>query len=92
MLANQTPVGRRSRGAVLLRCRRPRDVREKRVLPATPVVLPSYTTVSLATEVALLRPSLHRTGVALTARAENLLDEEYEPVLGFTAPGRTVVM
>ena len=69
-----------------------RDDRDFSTFPATPLVLPSYTTVNLATELALLRPSQHRTGVTLTARAENLLDEEYQPVLGFTAPGRTVLV
>ena len=82
------------RGALALRVNYTgkRDDRDFASFPATPVVLPSYTTVNLATEVALLRPSLHRTGVTLTARAENLLDEEYQPVLGFTAPGRTVLV
>lgn len=49
------------------------------------VKLPWYTLVDLGGELRLLRgPSLH---LSLTARVENALDEEYEAVLGYRAPG-----
>jgi vitamin B12 transporter len=82
-----------SRGFVALRVNRTgrRDDRDFNVFPARPLVLPAYTTVSLAADVAMLHASAGRPGVALTARAENLLDKGYQPVFGFDAPGRTLV-
>ena len=50
------------------------------------VELPWYTTVDLGGEYRLLqRPSFE---LGLTARVESALDEEYEAVLGYRAPGR----
>ncbi|MDQ4080434.1 MAG: TonB-dependent receptor, partial [Gemmatimonadota bacterium] len=49
------------------------------------VKLPWYTLIDLGGEFRLLRgPSLD---VSLTARVENALDEEYEAVVGYRAPG-----
>jgi vitamin B12 transporter len=56
------------------------------------VTLPGFTTVNLATEAVLTRARATTPAVTLTARAENLLDREYAPILGFRAPGRTVVV
>ena len=56
------------------------------------VTLPGFVTVNLATEAVLTRARTASPGVTLTARAENLLDREYAPILGFRAPGRTVVV
>lgn len=69
-----------------------RDDRDFNTFPATPVVLPSFTTVNLAAAVPVLHGSAARSALTLTARAENLLDRRYEPVLGFRAPGRTVLV
>jgi vitamin B12 transporter len=59
-----------------------RDDRDFGTFPATPVTLPWYVTLDLAAEATLWR------GLAATFRVDNLLDEEYEEVYGFVAPGR----
>lgn len=69
-----------------------RDDRDFTTYPATPLVLPSFTTVNLAAEYPVLRGGAARNALSLTARAENLFDRRYEPVLGFRAPGRTVLV
>ena len=56
------------------------------------VTLPSYTLLDLSGEWALASLSPSLTPVRLTARIENVLDKEYEPAFGFTAPGRTVLV
>jgi vitamin B12 transporter len=54
------------------------------------VLLPWYTTVDLSGEFNLLqRRSLD---LALTARLENALDEDYEAIKGYRAPGRTALL
>jgi vitamin B12 transporter len=68
-----------------------RDDRNFNTFPATPLVLPAFTTVNLAAEVPVLRAA-GSSGVALTVRADNLLDRRYEPILGFRAPGRTLLV
>ena len=55
------------------------------VFPFTDTRNPAYTTVDLAAGYAV-HPHL-----APYVRVSNLLDREYEPVLGFPAPGRTFV-
>jgi vitamin B12 transporter len=50
--------------------------------------LPTYTVVGIAGSLALGRV-MRTNGVELTARVDNLLDEEYEAVAGFATPGRT---
>jgi vitamin B12 transporter len=54
------------------------------------VRLPWYTTLDLAGELRLLRR--RATDVALTLRLENALDEGYEAILNYRAPGRTVLV
>jgi vitamin B12 transporter len=54
--------------------------------------LPSFTTVAVAADVAVLRRAAGRGDVALTARAENALDRRYESFYGFRAPGRTIIV
>lgn len=55
------------------------------------VELPGYTTVDVAGEYAL--PTGPRApALALTARVENLLDRRYQPVLGYDAPGRMLLV
>jgi vitamin B12 transporter len=54
------------------------------------ILLPRYTTVDLSGELRLVqRRSLD---LSLTARLENALDEEYEAIKGYRAPGRTALI
>ena len=52
--------------------------------PATTVTLNAYTLAHLAVRTEL------RAGMALGVRWDNLLDETYEDILGYRAPGRSV--
>lgn len=67
-----------------------RDDRDFSTFPGTPVRLPAYTRADLAGDWTPLR----RNGrsIALTVRVENLLDESYEPIRNFPAPGRIVLV
>jgi vitamin B12 transporter len=56
--------------------------------PAAPVTLPSYTLLDASVEARLVDPAPGRPGFTLVLRGENLLDEEYQEVFGFRAPGR----
>lgn len=55
--------------------------------PSPRVSLPAYTKVDLAAEYPLTRFS--RSGLALSARIDNVFDRKYEEVLHFTTPRRT---
>jgi vitamin B12 transporter len=54
------------------------------------VRLPWYTTLDLAGELRLLRRT--SSELALTFRVENALDEQYEAVANYQAPGRTMLV
>jgi vitamin B12 transporter len=54
------------------------------------VRLPWYTTLDLAAELGVLRR--RAAEVALTLRLENAFDEEYEAILNYRAPGRTLLI
>ena len=54
------------------------------------VRLPWYTTLDFSGELRLMRR--RATEVALTLRLENALDERYEAILNYRAPGRTVLV
>ena len=54
------------------------------------VRLPWYTTVDLGGELRVLRR--RASDVALTLRLENALDEKYEAILNYRAPGRTLLV
>jgi vitamin B12 transporter len=58
--------------------------------PNQRVELPSYTTVDLSSVVTVLPAARGRFGLDLTARVENLFDEEYEQSSGYPARGRGV--
>jgi vitamin B12 transporter len=58
--------------------------------PNQRVELPSYTTVDLSSVVTVLPAAGGRFGLDLTARVENLFDEQYEQSFGFPARGRGV--
>jgi vitamin B12 transporter len=53
------------------------------------VRLPWYTTLDIAGEVRVIRRST--VDLSLTARLENALDERYEAIRNYEAPGRTVL-
>jgi vitamin B12 transporter len=58
--------------------------------PATRVMLPRYTLVSLDASWRVERAAGRRPGVEISVRGENLLNRSYEEVVGFPAPGRAV--
>lgn len=66
-----------------------RSDRDFSAFPANPVTLPAYLLLDLAASLEV-RPAPGRPGMTLTLRAENLLDESYQEVWGFAAPGRAV--
>ena len=61
--------------------------------PSQRIELPSYATVDLSGRVKVLPPRPGGVpGLDLTARVENLFDEEYEQGVGFPARGRGVFL
>ena len=69
-----------------------RSDRDFSAWPASSVDLPSYTLLILGAEVNLLPAKGGRPGINLQIRGENLLDEEYQEVFGFDAPGRAFLV
>ncbi len=70
----------------------PRDDRDFSTYPATRVVLPGYHDLAVGGELRVWASEGDRPGFTLTVRGENLLNESYQEVLGFGAPGRTVLV
>ena len=60
--------------------------------PSPTVTLPSYFRFDAAGEAEVFRFAAGRSAIALTLRIENLLDRDYEDVLNFTTPGRTILV
>lgn len=59
--------------------------------PSVRVELPSYTTVDLSGRYTVLQAGRRGPfGLDVTARVENLFDEEYEQVVAFQSPGRAI--
>ena len=58
--------------------------------PSPRVTLPSYVKLDLSAGLPLT--GLHRGGLALSARIENVLDKRYEDVLHYAAPRRTILI
>ena len=58
--------------------------------PNQRVKLPSYTTLDLSSVLTVLPARRGRPGLDLTARVENVFDEQYEQSVGFPARGRGV--
>jgi vitamin B12 transporter len=56
------------------------------------VALPAYTVVDLTAALSLASLSHGLSPFTLTARVENAFDRTYQPVFGFDAPGRTVLV
>ena len=56
--------------------------------PGSPrVTLPGYTTIGLAGSYAVLHNVWHMRNLRLQMEIDNLLDADYEQVLGFSQPG-----
>ena len=56
------------------------------------VSLPSYTIIDLAAEYDLVALDRGRRALALSARLNNALDEQYAAVVGFRSPGRSLLI
>lgn len=68
-----------------------RDDADFRDFPAARVALPSYVLVDASLDLPVGRPAPGAPALDLTFRAENLLDERYEQVVGFRTRGRTLL-
>ncbi len=66
-----------------------RDDRDFATFPATPVVLPAYTTMDLAAQIGVFSQQTD-LGLTWTLRVENVFDKTYVEVFGFPARGRTI--
>ena len=60
--------------------------------PSPVVTLPAYTRLDFSASREILRFAAGRSSLGLTLRVENALDRDYEDVLNFPAPGRTVLI
>ena len=60
--------------------------------PAAPVSLASFTVLNLGADVNIVSAEGGRPGINLQARGENLLNEGYQEVYGFGAPGRAFLV
>ena len=60
--------------------------------PASPVELSSYALVTLGANVKVLAAEGGRPGVNLQVKGENLLNQKYQEVFGFHAPGRAFLV
>jgi outer membrane cobalamin receptor len=60
--------------------------------PSPTITLPSYVRLDLSGEQRLARLFPGGRSLSVTARLENALDKKYQDVLGFAAPGRTVLL
>ncbi len=69
-----------------------RSDRDFSAFPAEPVTLASYAVVDLGAQLRVSEARGRRPGLTLSVRAENLLDEAYQEVFGFDAPGRGVTV
>lgn len=77
------------RGSVSASVRRigAREDRDFSAFPAAPTTLDAYTLLGVGAEIDVWRGEA-LSALAITLRADNLLDAEYEEVFGFAAPGR----
>ena len=69
-----------------------RDDLDFSTFPATTLVLPSYWRLDIAGEFDVLRLPASQPSFTATLRIENLLDQSYQEVFGFPAPGRRVLV
>lgn len=82
------PVGGRARAFARASFVGERADRDFSTFPATPVELPGHALLALGGEWRLWSSGPRRPEATLTLRAENVLDRDYEEVLGYRAPGR----
>jgi vitamin B12 transporter len=68
-----------------------RDDADFGAFPAARVTLPAYLLVNGALSLPLASPAGAWPGLAVQVRGENLLDQEYEQVVGFPGRGRTML-
>ena len=83
-------AGARLRLDASLRFTGRRDDRDFSTFPATRATLDSYTLMDAGGQVTLWAAAPGRPGLDVLVRAENLLDERYQEVFGFPAPGRGI--
>ena len=67
-----------------------RDDVDFTVFPSERVELPAYAVVDLAGEVEILRAAAGRPGLAATVRVENLFNQQYDQVVGFSGRPRGI--
>jgi len=67
-----------------------RDDRDFSGFPAKPVILGSYRRIDGGVAYRLTNETLRGPSLTLYVRAENLLDANYQEIMNFAAPGRTV--
>jgi vitamin B12 transporter len=93
-LASLTTTLRGSRGslATTIMHNGRRDDLDFSDFPAPRVRLDPFTTVELAGELRVIGGGTESRAMHLTLRALNLFDEQYEQVLNFDAPGRTILV
>ncbi|MGW8265241.1 MAG: TonB-dependent receptor plug domain-containing protein [Longimicrobiales bacterium] len=60
--------------------------------PAAPVELSRFLLVEIGGDLEILEPTGGRPGLSVQLRIENLLDERYQEVFGFQAPGRAFLL
>lgn len=60
--------------------------------PSPVVTLPAYARIDIAGSREIIRFASGRSSLGITARVENAFDREYEDVLNFPAPGRTILL
>ena len=88
----QRRFGTRGSAGATLRYVGERDDRDFGAYPARTVVLPSYARLDVAGELRVWRFAGPSGAVALTGRVENVFDADYQEVLGYPTPGRTVTV
>jgi vitamin B12 transporter len=69
-----------------------RDDVDFRGFPSVRATLGAYVQVDADASVDLLRPRAGRLGFTATGRVENMLDSQYQTVIGFPGRGRTVLV
>jgi len=60
--------------------------------PSPVVQLPAYVRVDVSGSQDVFRFAAGRSALGLTFRIENILDRDYEDVLNYPAPGRTIIL
>ncbi len=69
-----------------------RDDRDFSTYPATRITMPTHNLFSIESAWRILRKTDNQTAVTFRIKGENLLDENYQEILGFQAPGRNLTI